>query len=147
MHPLEQLEFSTRVVKRAQYEAFSISLDGETVRIRNESHANPADHEYHVTVDDGVPVDCTCPADEQFDGACKHRVAVAIRRPVLDAVATRQTSPSTLVPDGGVTEETTQAALEDAVDEAATDDEECDECLEDFPCWPCVRAGDEPMPD
>lgn len=38
-----------------------------------------------------------------------------------------------------------QAALEDVVDDAI-DEEECEDCLEDFPCWPCVRFGDEPIP-
>lgn len=44
--------------------------------VRNGSHPDPSDHEYLVTVDDGVPATCECPDDERCDGACKHRVAV-----------------------------------------------------------------------
>jgi len=76
---LDSLEPTNRVLKRAQYEAFEFSLLDGDVRVRNESHQNPADHEYRVTVVDGVPETCECPADTVSDGACKHRVAVAIR--------------------------------------------------------------------
>ncbi|WP_232833891.1 SWIM zinc finger family protein [Saliphagus sp. LR7] len=38
-----------------------------------------------MTIGDGLPDSCTCPADEHHQGACKHRVAVAIRTPVLDS--------------------------------------------------------------
>ena len=87
MHPLEQLEFPPRVAKRAQYEAFEFSVHSPGVQVRNCSHADPSAHEYLVTVRAGVPTECTCPADETFEGACKHRVAVAIRSPVLDSLA------------------------------------------------------------
>lgn len=83
--PLSRLETTNRVLKRAQYEAFTFALADGGVLVRNESHADPDDHEYHVTVNRGVPVACECPADEHYDGACKHRVAVAIREPVLQA--------------------------------------------------------------
>ncbi|MFB6202554.1 MAG: SWIM zinc finger family protein [Halorhabdus sp.] len=85
-HPLARLEFSRRVAKRAQYEAFEFTVTPAGARVRNCSHANPDAHEYLVTVQDGVPIACTCPADEHYDGACKHRVAVAIREPVLGSV-------------------------------------------------------------
>jgi hypothetical protein len=86
-HPLARLDFSTRVRKRAEYEAFECVLLGTDVRVRNVSYATPDTHEYLVTVRDGLPVACTCPADDRFDGACKHRVAVAIRRPILELIA------------------------------------------------------------
>ena len=77
----------TRILKRAQYEALTFAwLDGN-VRVRNHSHAEPTNHEYVVTIDDGRPIACTCPADGRFDHPCKHRVAVAIRRPILEFVA------------------------------------------------------------
>jgi hypothetical protein len=41
MHPLEYLDFSTRVAKRAQYEALDFTLIVKHVRVRNESPANP----------------------------------------------------------------------------------------------------------
>jgi hypothetical protein len=85
-HPLTTLEFSQRVRKRAEYEALTFSLVPDGVLVRNESYADPANHEYIVQVRDGIPIVCDCPADVNFAGACKHRVAVAMRRPILDAV-------------------------------------------------------------
>lgn len=91
-HPLDRLSTTTRVLQRAQYEALQFSLrpDGAVV-VRNESYAEPAEHKYRVPVRDGLPVCCTCPADEQYDVACKHRVALAVRRPILEAATTVQT--------------------------------------------------------
>ena len=92
-HPLTQLQTNRRTIKRAQYEAFEFSLTTRGVLVRNASHANPADHEYLVTIQDGLPTTCECPADEHSEGACKHRVAVVIRRPVLDtAIAAQRVS-------------------------------------------------------
>jgi len=76
-----------RILKRAQYEAFVFEwVDGD-VRVRNESHADPAEHEYLVEIDAGRPIVCSCPADARFDHPCKHRVALSIRRPILEFVA------------------------------------------------------------
>lgn len=85
-HPLERLQVRSRPLKRAQYEAFAFSLFEGDVLVRNESHADPSNHEYRVTVDDGIPTACECPADMNSDGACKHRLAVAIRPRILEAV-------------------------------------------------------------
>lgn len=82
---LRQLDATTRVLKRAQYECFEFSLASDGIQVRNASYADPENHEYTVRVHDGVPTTCTCPADARYDGACKHRVAVAIRGPVLAA--------------------------------------------------------------
>lgn len=87
-HPLERLETTARIRKRAQYEALAFEAHPDGVQVRNESHARPAAHTYVVTVTDGLPTACTCPGDSRFDAACKHRVAVAIRPPVLRAAAT-----------------------------------------------------------
>lgn len=76
------MELTQRTRKRAEYEAFTFIPTATGVRVRNESHAEPTAHEYRVTVRDGVPTACTCPADEHGQGACKHRIAVAIRSPV-----------------------------------------------------------------
>jgi hypothetical protein len=86
----------TRILKRAQYEAFAFEWFDGDVLVRNESYADPDDHEYLVTVDGGRPIACTCPADARFDHPCKHRVAVAIRRPILEfveAIEERRTKP------------------------------------------------------
>lgn len=150
MHPLAQLEFSKRVAKRAQYEAFDISLYGTDVLVRNESHANPENHEYTVSIDDGVPVSCTCPADARFDGACKHRVGVAIRRSLIDTVMCVKHGEPPVAADGGVSSVDTDQESESDIQTPATDSlindidqtgDECPECLTDFPCWECYRTG------
>jgi uncharacterized Zn finger protein len=85
-----------------------------------------------VTVTGGIPDSCTCLAATHGEDACKHRVAVAIRSPVL-AAATRQ-----VAADGGT-------VVDDG--EPAEDDEECADCIGDFPCWECVRTGRREMPE
>jgi len=149
MHPLQQLDFSTRVAKRAQYEAFEFSLSPGGVTVRNGSHANPGEHEYLVRVEDGIPAACACPADEQYEGACKHRVAVAIRRPLLDAVGEADGSQSIAADGGRVTSPTEEkpdtGPLQDG--RTARDEEGCSECIDDFPCWECVRTGRKELPE
>jgi hypothetical protein len=138
MTPLDQLEFTTRVAKRAQYEAFEFAISDGGVVVQNCSHENPADHEYLVTIEDGLPAACECPADAHFDGACKHRVAVAIREPVLDAAVA-----GTVAADGGTTTEDGRGP------EVPDDDSDCDceQLRDDFPCWECVRTGQRNLPD
>jgi hypothetical protein len=95
-------ETPARVLRRAQEETFAFALlatvpiPGEHVefRVRNESHPEPAAHQYRVTVREGRPIACTCPADAEYDAACKHRVAVAIRPPVLTAARRLADSPA-----------------------------------------------------
>lgn len=153
MHPLEQLEFPTRVAKRAQYEAFEFSLTDGSVLVRNGSHPDPSEHEYLVTVEDGVPAACECPADDAYEGACKHRVAVAIRRPLLDAVAT---SKRAVAADGGEfssakgTADTTsdpEGAKSESDPDSNAEMTDCGECRDEFPCWECVRTGQKPLPE
>ena len=130
MHPLDDLTFTRRVAKRAQYEAFEFSIVPEGVRVRNCSHEQPSEHEYVVTVREGHPTCCECPADQRFDGACKHRVAVAIRQPVVEAVTSSQVRSDGGVPSGD----------DDSVDDA-DDGCECADLPDEFPCWECVRTG------
>ena len=128
---LSQLEYTNRTLKRAQYEAFQFSLINEKICVRNESHAEPEQHEYLVTVEDGIPISCECPADAHYDGACKHRIAVAIRAPVLKASTHVQA-----IADGSLVIEHTD---ENDDDEAVA----CD-CIEHpgkYPCWECVESG------
>ena len=89
-HPLSRLEWTPRILKRAQYKALQFSLVGGDIRVRNASHANPAAHEYRVRVTDGHPVACTCPFDTRSADACKHRVGVAIRPTILRAATLMQ---------------------------------------------------------
>ena len=97
----------------------------------NCSHDDPSEHRYLVRVGDGVPASCTCPADEHYDDACKHRVAVAIRGPVLDAAvdATVATDGGSRVGDGN------SVNLDDARDC------DCESLPDSVPCWPCYRDG------
>ncbi len=132
MNPLKQLSYTDRVAKRAQYEAYEFELVSDGVRVRNCSHADPAAHEYVVTVENGVPVACECPADEHYEGACKHRVAVAIRQPIVDAAAERQVRA-----DGG------EVSLESETESDSGRPGQC-QCSDDperIPCWECVRTG------
>jgi uncharacterized Zn finger protein len=48
-----------------------------------------------VTVERGQPTDCTCPAAEYQPGPCKHIVAVAADRAVLDEAMHGGSEPST----------------------------------------------------
>jgi len=138
-NPLSRLEFTKRVAKRAQYEAFEFTLTSEGVHIRNGSHADPSEHEYLVTVHDRLPTACTCPADARFEGACKHRVAIAIRRPILEAASTH------IATDGGTSVDEDHAG--EVTDIQSENPEECTECLDDFPCWECVRTGRKAIPE
>ncbi|MDG5778321.1 SWIM zinc finger family protein [Haloarculaceae archaeon H-GB2-1] len=144
MHPIESLSFPTRVAKRAQYEAFAFTYtpDGRAIRVRNESHADPDEHEYRVDIEDGVPTSCTCPADEQFDGACKHRVAVAIRPRILDSLQRARRAQQSLRADGGCLGTNSAAATSPSSDDA----DECSACIGAFPCWDCYRTGRRELP-
>lgn len=122
------------------------------MQVRNESHADPAAHEYQVTVTDGVPTACTCPADEHGDGACKHRIAVAIRRPVLD-VATNPTARILRGATGGKSNRARQRQPDQPTDEDDIQPEpndlacECAALGGSFPCWHCVRTGRKSLSD
>lgn len=127
---LELLEYDEQIAKRASWEAFEFTLLGEgDIEVVNGSHKDPRKHTYTVHVEGEIPSDCTCPAWEHQKGSCKHMVAVAIREPLLEAVATE---PSTRA-DGGV-------AVEAEPDDSSKGCD-CDKLSDDFPCWPCVRDG------
>ncbi|WP_142860901.1 SWIM zinc finger family protein [Salinigranum halophilum] len=140
VHPLARLDFSGRVRKRAQYEAFEFSLVPDGVQVRNESYADPENHEYIVAVRAGVPVACTCPADARFDGACKHRVAVAMRRQILDVV-----TQVNVVADGGyasvVSGQSARSREEATSESSSTEADDCGVCaeLDSLPCWACFQ--------
>jgi len=136
---LDRLDPTNRVLKRAQYEAFAFALLDGDVQVRNESHPDPDNHEYRVTIQDGVPVACECPADEAYDGPCKHRVAVAIRPRILEVVTTMQ-----LVADGGRGVDDHTLAPDPELDSPENCD--CDD-LGEFPCWDCIRTGRRDLPD
>lgn len=95
--------------KRAQYEAFEFVLGTPgTVRITNGAYGNEAeDNSYRVTVADGVPVACKYKVDEYREGACKHRMAVAIRTPIVDVANTQPVQADS----GAILEEKPEAAF------------------------------------
>ena len=135
-HPLARLDFSSRVRKRAQYEAFEFSLVPDGILVRNNSYADPENHEYVVTIHDGVPVACSCPADARFDGACKHRVAVAMRRLILDiAIQAR------VVTDGGYASVSSDRSERPHEEPTSIETDHCGVCatLDSLPCWECFR--------
>lgn len=142
---LERLAVESRNLKRAQYEAFSFEVEPGRVTVRNQSWADPREHEYSVRVIDGVPTECTCPADEHQVGACKHRLAVAIRGPVQQAATA-----DTPVPDGGVDTVTVDTSNGDTGDDesqaAVPADCACAGMPDDLPCWPCYRDGVKQLP-
>jgi hypothetical protein len=142
-HPLARLAFSSRVRKRAQYEAFEFALVPDGVLVRNNSYADPENHEYVVTIRDGVPIACTCPADVRFDGACKHRVAVAIRQPILDiATHVQVVADGGDVPSGSISRRVGFATDVSASESTATESDPCEVCkeLDVLPCWECFRT-------
>lgn len=133
---LELLEYDEQIAKRAQWEAFEFTVLGEDdVEVVNGSHDEPEEHTYTVHVEGEIPSDCTCPAWEFQDGACKHMVAVAIREPVLGAVSAEPTVKA----DGGVTVK--EGTANDS--EERPDDCDCGEWNDGLglPCWPCYRDG------
>jgi len=140
-NPLSQLDPSKRILKRAQYEAFAFSLSDGHVLVRNESHADPENHEYRVTIEDGLPTSCECPADEQAEEACKHRVGIAIRPSIIESASEMQA-----LTDGGV-----EAKRNVETNEVSSGDEApepgCEHLSEDFPCWECVRTGRQEIPE
>jgi hypothetical protein len=102
---VEALSADATTHKRASWEAFEFTVLGNgDVEVVNGSHENPTEHAYTVHVECGVPSDCTCPAWEHQEGACKHMVAVAIREPVLKAASAE----SRMRADGGTTVEADQ---------------------------------------
>ncbi|WP_276248399.1 SWIM zinc finger family protein [Haladaptatus sp. YSMS36] len=128
-HLLNRLAYTNRSLKRAQYEAFEFSLTERGVLVRNGSYADPENHEYLVAVRHGVPTHCECPANARFEGACKHRLAVAIRAPILQAAQKVER----VVADGGVT----------PTESTESDESACEECFPGFTCWECYLAEQE----
>lgn len=96
-HTLSGFEYSDKAAKRAQSEEmeFDVPTAGVVV-VTNVSH----DSAHSVNVEDGVPVGCSCKADQYQPGACKHRVACAINEPVLEA-ASRSGNGKRALADGG----------------------------------------------
>jgi hypothetical protein len=143
---LADLDFDPVTAKRASWEAFEFSIPTENqIRVMNASYgATKAEHTYTVTVDvrdDGiVPLHCTCPADQHQSGACKHRIACAVRRVVLSAAVAYRADPSI---DPGE-----PVVLADGGEVNATDYETVkNECVNDVDwCLGPQETSDDPLP-
>jgi len=134
---LETLDVADRFLKRAQFEAFAFEVTDAGVRVTNHSHETPSEHQYLVEVADGASVACSCPADERFDPACKHRLAVAIREPVMMAAARKTTTAA----DGESATMCDTAA--DTNSPVSQPDCDCDEWGGELPCFDCYCAARE----
>ena len=79
-----------KTLKRARWEHLRLAAcsGARHVNVTNYFYGVEAvqggEHTYTVTVERGQPTDCTCPAAEYQSGPCKHAVAVADDREVLD---------------------------------------------------------------
>ena len=65
--------------KRAQADQFAFDVNAdELIKVTNESHENPAAHQYTVSIDDVTEdlIACTCPHHVHRTAFCKHMAAV-----------------------------------------------------------------------
>ena len=137
---VDRLSFTARTAKRATWEAFEFTIRGKgDIEVVNGSYENPEEHTYTVHVEGDIPSDCTCPAWDYGEGACKHIVAVAIREPVLAAVSAEPSMRA----DGGMVKADGETNERPA-------DCDCEPFMAEssLPCWPCYREGfEEPNPN
>ena len=148
---LAELEYDVSTIKRSQWEAFEFTLEAPgIVTVRIDGTAATENHTYRVNVENGVPVACECPADTYQDGACKHRVAIAIREPVLEAARESENEherpePSRAVADGGEVLEATEDGDDDP--NACENGQVgcCGPDGDDLPCFECYRTGEGPL--
>lgn len=140
---ISELQYSDKAAKRAQNEEmeFDVPTAGVVV-VTNVSH----DSAHSVNVEDGVPVGCSCKADQYHQGACKHRVAVAINAPVLEAASASRSdgTEKRALADGGTVVSETKPPESD-VETTHADGCENPECeglasdadrpLLSFECW------------
>ncbi|MFH5802246.1 hypothetical protein [Haladaptatus sp. CMAA 1911] len=124
-----ELEADETAQKRAQAEQFTFDVDAPgLIDVTNESHENPEEHQYTVSIDDVTEdlMACMCPHHVHRNAFCKHMAAV-----------------ETAIDDG-----TLDAFQSEDEDDTKSEDCDCDcDGLEDFPCWPCVRTGCKELPN
>ena len=91
-----------KTLKRARWEHLRLAAcpGARHVNVTNYSYgvqaARSGEHTYTVAIGpDGLPTECTCPADEYQPGPCKHAVACAGDREVLDEAMHGGSEPST----------------------------------------------------
>jgi predicted RNA-binding Zn-ribbon protein involved in translation (DUF1610 family) len=95
---------STKAELRAKWEGFEFRVPAEgRVRVENVSYGDESDeHVYVVSVEGGIPFDCTCPTWEYHnpEGGCKHMNAVE-HRPAVTRAASTTTNGQRVATDGG----------------------------------------------
>ncbi|WP_435158304.1 SWIM zinc finger family protein [Haladaptatus sp. DFWS20] len=75
--PTAALESDETAQKRAQAEQFAFDVETPgLIDVTNESHENPAEYQYVVTLDNVMA--CTCPHHVHRSAFCKHMAAVEI---------------------------------------------------------------------
>ena len=93
----------TKAELRAKWEGFEFRVPTEgRVRVENVSYGDDSnEHVYVVSVEAGIPFDCTCPAWEYHnpEDGCKHMKAVENRPAVTHAAST--TTSQQVATDGG----------------------------------------------
>ena len=94
----------TKAELRANWEGFEFRVPAEgRVRVENVSYGADSDeHVYVVSVESGIPFDCTCPAWEYHnpEGGCKHMQAVE-NQPAVTHAASTATTDQQVATDGG----------------------------------------------
>lgn len=163
---VEELNFGTKTSKRATWEAWEFSIEApHLVRVTNASYGvEKDDHSYLVGIEDRdgllTPAECECPADkynEEYD--CKHKVALGtIGGPVIleasvnfptESADTDHSNTSTLSErlqaDGGIISAEEKEETK-RVNASESDECDCAELSDDFPCWSCVRNGRKEIP-
>ncbi|WP_227380335.1 SWIM zinc finger family protein [Haladaptatus halobius] len=78
-NPSAAREADETAQNRVQWEQLSFAVDAPgLIDVTNESHDNPADHQYVVSIDDvtGELMACTCPHHVHRNAYCKHLGAV-----------------------------------------------------------------------
>jgi hypothetical protein len=115
--PLAEYAISAKTIKRARWENLQVAACQGTnhLNVCNYSHGveEKADHTHTVTIENGMPVECTCAAFTYNQGLCKHCLAVAADPEAMDtaeAETEEQTDANeptteTAVTDGGTTVE------------------------------------------
>ena len=112
--------------RRAEWEGFEFRVPAEgAVRVENVSYGDDSDeHVYVVSVEGGIPFDCTCPAWEYHnpEGGCKHMVAVENQPAVTRAASSDAMTGQQVATDGGTRQVAPAAEPDSEADDRQTND-------------------------
>jgi hypothetical protein len=100
--PLAEYAISPKTVKRAQWENLQVAAcQGTNHRnVCNYSHGGEekADHTHTVTIENGMPVECTCGAFTYNNGLCKHCLACANAPAAIETAESTPNRPKRTTP-------------------------------------------------